>query len=151
MDTDPSGMDLSDVDPSDMDDMDVDCSDTDETICLGGDIRIEYHHSSGREHETLTFEEFIRPRVVPIDTPVDHKPWEPFRTREDFEFAELARDTGMTKAQTNALIGLFHRCIKNGTGSFTLSNYNEMHKTLKVAAERLPKVYCKFFSVFHMI
>jgi len=58
-----------------------------------------------------------------------------------FEFAEIALDTVMTKAQVDATINLLHRCIKKGKGSFTLSNHDEMRKTLKVAADRLPKIF----------
>jgi len=99
-----------------------------------GDIRIEYHPSSGREPEVFAFEEFTQ-AVNENAYPMDPEPWAPFKTREDFEFAELARETGMTKAQIDALIRLFHQCIKNGKDSFTLSGYNEMRETLKVASE----------------
>jgi len=103
------------------------------------DIRIEYHPNSGREPETFAFEDFVRavPDSVP---PVDPDPWKPFRTREDFEFTQLALDSAMSKAQVNEMIGLIHRCTKGEKSCFTLSSYDEMHKTLAVASERLPKV-----------
>lgn len=103
------------------------------------DIRIEYHPSSGREPETFAFEDFVRVAPDSPPYPVDLDPWVPFNSREDFEFAELALATGMSKAQVNAMIDLFHKCIKK-EGSFTLSNYAEMHKKLALASERLPKV-----------
>jgi hypothetical protein len=105
-----------------------------------GNIRIEYHPSSGREPKTLAFGDFIGAAAATDSTlPVDPDPWVPFRTRHDFEFAELVLDAGMSKDQVNAMIGLIHRCT-NGKGSFTLKSYDEMHKTLAVASERLPKV-----------
>jgi hypothetical protein len=123
-------------------------SDTDHS---DGDIRIKYHPSSHRELETFAFEDFTRVPVVPESIPlVDLKPWAPFRTREDFEFAELAQDARMTKPQVNKLIGLFRRCIESGD-SFTLSSYDEMQKTLMVASERLPKVTVWIlFCMFHI-
>jgi len=104
------------------------------------DIRVEYHPSSGREPEVSAFEDFVR--VAPEHTPLappDPDPWTPFNTREDFEFAELALETGMSKAQVNRMIDLFHKCIEK-KGRFTLSNHAEMRKTLEAASERLPKV-----------
>ena len=142
-----------DTDPSDLDDADIGLGDTGGTSCLGGmghsasDIKIEYHKHSSRECETLTFEEFTTAAPVRVSPPpAGHEPWAPFRTREDFEFAELTRDTRMTRAQVDTLIGLFCRCIENGKDSFTLSSYNEMRKTLEVASERLPKV-CLYYPL----
>ena len=102
------------------------------------DIQWEYHPSTNREPEVFSFDTYqsILPTVTP---PVDPKPWLPFKTREDFEFSEIALDAAMTKAQVDATIDLLHRCIK-GKGKFTLSNCDEMCWTLKVASERLPKV-----------
>lgn len=130
-----------------MDGTNVDPGNIDSRTHSDGDIRIEYHPSSGRKPEVFAFEEFTR-AVQENTYPADPEPWAPFKTREDFEFAELARETGMTKGQINALIRLFHQCIENGKDSFTLSGYNEMHETLKVASERLPKVCCMFFAHF---
>ena len=104
------------------------------------DIRREYHPSAHRKPEVFSFDDYQSiPPVIP--PPVEPEPWLPFKTREDFEFAEIALDTAMTKAQVDATIDLLHRCIKKGEGSFTLSNHNEMRETLKVAADRLPKVF----------
>jgi len=104
------------------------------------DIRREYHPNAHREPEVFSFDEYqsIPPVAAP---PPEAEPWLPFNTREDFEFAEIALATAMTKAQVNATIDLLHRCIKKGLGSFTLSNHEDMRKTLKVAADRLPKVF----------
>lgn len=112
------------------------------------DIRREYHPNSHRETEIFSFDAYqsIPPVVIP---PVEPEPWLPFKTREDFEFAEIALATAMTKAQIDATIGLLHRCIDKGKGSFTLSNHDEMRKTLKVASDRLPKV--RWFTVVSLL
>lgn len=111
----------------------------DETSHLKDDIRREYHPNSGREPEIINFEDYksSSPSNIPLGEP---EPWLPFKTREDFEFAEIALATAMSKVQVNATIDLLHRCIKKGKGSFTLANFNEMRETLKVASNRLPKV-----------
>lgn len=113
------------------------------------DIRREYHPSAGRKPEIFGFEAYrsISSGVTP---PVEPEPWLPFKTREDFEFSEIALATAMTKTQVNATIGLLHRCIDKGKGSFTLSNFDEMRETLKVASDRLPKV-CSLLHYFSVI
>ena len=88
----------------------------------------------------FTPDSFVRVTSPDISPPVDSNPWAPFKTREDFEFAELMLKGGMPKAQINALISLFHKCIEKGKGSLTFLNHSEMQKTLDIASERLPKV-----------
>jgi hypothetical protein len=104
------------------------------------DIRVEYHPSSGRDTEILKLDEYQQ-SASGTSAPVDPEPWLPFQTREDFEFAEIALETGMTRKQVDALIKLFHRCIKKGEGSFTISSHKNMADTFKIAANRLTKVW----------
>src|ERR1700753_3724302 len=73
-----------------------------------GDIQVEYHPSSGQDTKVLKLDEY-RQSALGTGAPVDSEPWLPFRTREDFEFAEIALETGMTRKQTDAIIKLFHR------------------------------------------
>lgn len=105
-----------------------------------GAIKVEYHPSSGKQAGVLTPSEPMGTALPGDAPPVDPEPWAPFKTREDFEFTELALETGMSKKQVNSLIKLFHKCIGDGKDSFTLSNYDDMHKKLGVASECLPKV-----------
>jgi hypothetical protein len=130
------------VTPVAADDADAHPSDTD-----GDTIKIEYHPSSDRRSETFAPENHVWTAPLGSTPPVDPSPWLPFRTREDFEFAELALETGMSKAQTNAMIRLFHKCIEDGKGCFTLSSHDEMQETLSVASERLPKVCLRTYVV----
>jgi hypothetical protein len=122
-----------------MGEMNPDPSDPSDWTCQDGDIRVKYHPCSGRGLETFRFEEFTwaPPASVP---PEDPEPWTPFKTRADFEFAAFAQDVGISKAQIDSLIALFNRCIESGKDSFTLSSYDNMSKTLKVASEQLAKV-----------
>jgi len=102
------------------------------------DIRNEYHLNSS--HGTEIFKpDGYRQSVPDTDTTEEPEPWAPFRTREDFEFAEIASETAMTKGQTDALIKFFHKCIK-GEGNFTILNHKDMMDTFKVFSNRLTKV-----------
>ena len=114
-------------------------SESNNRSCQDGDIRIKYHPNSGRELESFRFEEFTRGSSV-RPHPEDLEPWAPFKTREDFEFAALAQETGMSKAQVNSLISLFHRYIESGKDSFTISSHDEMRNILKTASEKLSNV-----------
>lgn len=108
---------------------------------MDNDIRVEYHPNSGRQADVFKFNDYCQPTTA-VNTPADPEPWAPFRTREDFEFAEIALETGMSMGQVDALIKLFHKCIK-GEGSFTISSHKDMADTFKIAANRLTKVLSK--------
>ena len=108
----------------------------------GGDIRVEYHPNSSRRCKTFTFEGFEEASSKARSTcPADPEPWAPFNTREDFEFAALVREAGMSKQLVEKLITLFQRCIDKGKESFTLSKYDDMRETMMLASEQLPKVF----------
>ena len=53
------------------------------------------------------------------------RPWKPFGTRAEFEFAEVALRAGLTKNQTNALIQVKWRCIQ-GEDSFDICDHDHM-------------------------
>ena len=105
---------------------------------LDGNIRVEYHPNSGHEPDLFNADGY-RQLVPDVDATLEPEPWAPFRTREDFEFAEIALETGMTKGQLEALIKLFHKCIAK-EGSFTISNHKDMKNTFDIASNRLAKV-----------
>ena len=101
------------------------------------DIQIEYHPNSGRHTDTSKVNEYRQP--LKVDATFEPEPWAPFQTREDFEFAELALEAGMTRGQVNAMIKLFHKCIK-GDGNFTILNHKDMADTFEKASNRFAKV-----------
>ena len=73
-----------------------------------GDIMIEYHNHSEREHCIISSEEFkrsLKDKLVLIE-PVDDEPWHLFRSREDFEFVELINDAMLNWPQIDKLIKL---------------------------------------------
>lgn len=104
------------------------------------DIRIEYHPSSGLATRIIKLDEYRESAKGSHDSDVDPEPWAPFRTREDFEFAELMLEAGMTKAQVEQMIKLVHKCIEKGNGSFTISNHKDMSDMFDIASNRLTKV-----------
>ena len=104
------------------------------------DIKIEYHPRSGRPTQLFQFNEYMNQLPESnIDIPPDPEPWTPFRSRLDFELAELILDTHMNKNQTNALIALIHQCISEPQ-SFTLKNESDLSKIWQNAATRATAV-----------
>lgn len=141
-----------DVDPLNLNDGDIcldygggsgtNFQDVNNTSSSDGDIRVEYHPNSGCECKTFTFEEFQHiGSEARRAHPPDPEPWLPFKTRQDFEFAEIVLDTGMSQDQISALIRLFRKCLEIGEESFTFLNYKDMRSTQTLASERLPKVF----------
>ncbi|EDQ99252.1 uncharacterized protein LACBIDRAFT_316752 [Laccaria bicolor S238N-H82] len=104
------------------------------------DIKVEYHPRSGRQPQFFSFDEYKSnfQDLDSVDIPVDPEPWKPFRSRLDFELAELILDTHMNKNQTNELISLIHRCILDPK-SFTLKNEPDLSKIWENAANRATK------------
>ena len=106
-----------------------------------GDIIIEYHPHSKKATRILSSEEFkasLSDDSEPTE-PQDDKPWLPFRSREDFEFAELVNDATLNKTQVERLIKLIRRC-QDAPGSFTIKNYNELKGSLENASKLLTLV-----------
>ncbi|EDR00788.1 uncharacterized protein LACBIDRAFT_333831 [Laccaria bicolor S238N-H82] len=100
-------------------------------------IKVEYHPRSGRQPQFFSFDEYKSnfQDLNSVDIPVDPEPWKPFRSRLDFELAELILDTHMNKNQTNELISLIHRCILDPK-SFTLKNEPDLSKIWENAANQ---------------
>ena len=103
------------------------------------DIRVEYHPHSGHGPKILKLNEYRQP-ASDASAAAEHEPWMPFRTRYDFEFAEIALGSGMTRKQMDAMIKLFRRCLEEGKGSFTIKDHKDLKSTFKIAASRLTKV-----------
>ena len=96
---------------------------------------MEYHPSSGCPPWFFSLEEYKSnfQDLVIVDIPADPESWKPFRSRLDFELAELILDTHMNKNQINELISLIHQCISDPK-SFTLKNEPDLAKIWENAA-----------------
>jgi len=102
-------------------------------------IRTEYHPNSGRGVKVETFEDYREHSLKPAPVPEITDPWRPFRSRTDFEFAQLALDAALTKTHVDKLIKLVEGCIK-GQDSFNLTNHQELYKTWDAASAMLTPV-----------
>ena len=82
--------------------------------------------------------------------PTENKPWLPFKTRIDFEYAEFALAAGLNARQNDTLITLIRRIVK-GEAEFTLTSHTELEKYRKVASHKLTKVRPRVFESFQLV
>jgi hypothetical protein len=104
---------------------------------LPNEFKTEYHPRSGRATLYQPFEEFGIREMQQV--PVDEDPWCPFRSRGDFEFAEIALNASLNKSQINALLDLISH-INQGQAQVTLKNEADLSKAWDNAATELTPV-----------
>lgn len=110
-------------------------------IPKAGDIVIEYHPHSKRGTRIISAEEYKASLsyISEPTEPVDDKPWHPFKSREDFEFAELVHDAALNRPQIERFIKLIRRC-QDTPGSLTFQKYSDLKDSLESASELLTPV-----------
>lgn len=110
-------------------------------IPKAGEIVIEYHPHSKRGTRVVSAEEFkqsLKNNSEPTGPP-DNEPWRPFRSREDFKFADFVHDAALNRPQIERLIDLIQRC-QNTPGSLTFNKYNDLKESLESASRILTPV-----------
>jgi hypothetical protein len=108
----------------------------------GDYIRVEYHPNSKKAPITLSPEEFKSSSRGNTDKPVaplDQHPWRPFRTREDFELAELVHAAALNKDQVDTLVKLIKRCERN-PGSLTFEGVQDVERSWEDTSKLLTPV-----------
>lgn len=106
---------------------------------LDDDIKTEYHPHSGRATRVDHFNEYGFPSAdAPRPIPPD-EPWRPFRSRVDFEFAEIALKSHLNRKTVNTLIAMLQAC-SSGAAKFTLNSHDEMREILQGASNKLTPV-----------
>jgi len=99
------------------------------------DIKIEYHPNSGHQPQAQHLEEYSAHESQHSQVPHDETPWKPFQSRLDFEAAELALQTAMTREQTGAFFDLLN-CAASRKEEFTLLNHAEVVKLWDLASHK---------------
>ncbi|KAG1759607.1 hypothetical protein EDD22DRAFT_849145 [Suillus occidentalis] len=102
------------------------------------DIQVWYHPNSGCPTQAYHFEDYRCGPGAPAAPPkVDPEPWHTFRTRIDFEVAELAHEAALTHEQMDRFIKLIHR---SRCKLFTLRNRKDVRDTWDAASFKLTPV-----------
>lgn len=97
------------------------------------DIKVEYHPKSGRPTTIHPFEEFKRNTQQEPDIPPSSEPWSPFKSRADFEFAEIVLQASLNTRHTDALIKLFRRVVDE-QAEFTFTSHADLKRSFDTAA-----------------
>ncbi|KAG0692246.1 hypothetical protein DFH29DRAFT_985855 [Suillus ampliporus] len=103
------------------------------------DIKIEYHPNSGIEAKVCAFDAFERRPATSVPPPDGHPPWRPFKSRLEFDIAELTLEVGLNNEQCDRLIKLCHRCAL-GKEKITFKNHKDVNNMWEAASHRITKV-----------
>jgi hypothetical protein len=92
-----------------------------------GDIKIEYHPNSKRPPEIIRFKDYQdrRRKIKAAQRPTMKRPWKPFQNRVEFEFAEIALKSSLTKNQVDGLIQIIKSCI-DGKEKFEIHSHTHL-------------------------
>ncbi|KAJ7654769.1 hypothetical protein B0H17DRAFT_1163502 [Mycena rosella] len=101
-----------------------------------GDIKREFHPSSGRKPIEQSLYEYCLSQMPPDRRPpTDNEPWAPFRSRLDFEVSEFAEDAMLNRSQIDTLIQLIRRCAAN-IDDFSFQKPADMEKSWDLASDK---------------
>ncbi|EDR00662.1 uncharacterized protein LACBIDRAFT_313195 [Laccaria bicolor S238N-H82] len=101
------------------------------------DIKTEYHPHSGRSTQIDHFEEYgLSSPKEPLPFHKYGKPWYPFTTRKDFEFAEIILKSQMKEEDVNGLLRIFQDC-RSPDALFTLKSHQNIKEIWKEASHMM--------------
>jgi hypothetical protein len=98
------------------------------------DIKISYHPASKRPEQHFGINENMpgvsastgsQPSGPGAAEAPGPSPWHPFRSQLDYEIAELSLNAHLSKADTEHLLSIIHRCIETPE-QFTLSSHKDL-------------------------
>ena len=110
-----------------------------EEECMRDDIKTIYHPHSGLGSRIQRFQDYGTDHPLDNKSLVDKEPWRPFRSRLDFEVAELALATHMNNDEVNTLCSLIHHAA-NGIEKFTIQGSRDLNNLWQLAADKRTKV-----------
>ena len=113
-----------------------------------GDIKIEYHPDTKRVPDFIPLKTYQARQKHKKPRSNTRKPWMPFRSRSEFEFAEVALKAGLTKNQVDTLIHVIHQHAR-GEDSFDIRDHDHMH-TIWDTSAILHATVCLFYSPFYL-
>jgi len=119
------------------------------------DIKVIHHPNAGIVECRFHFDDYCG--SDPDSNPLDYakyysvddleRPWRPFRTRLDFEVAEIMLDAYMNSQQTERMLALIHEAILKPE-SFTLSGFKDLSRIWDFACETCTDKVSSFLQSF---
>ena len=104
------------------------------------DIKTEYHPAHQKEPLIQSFEEYIASDAKmrePVQSTED--PWQPYKTRLDFELSEFALSAYLNKDHIERLIKMIN-IAASGLDNLTLTNHSDLLEVRKIASQQLTPV-----------
>ena len=105
------------------------------------DIKVVYHSSTGIPEQLYHFDDYNGAEatypVNPVSSSqngIQERPWRPFRTKLDFEIAEVMLDAHMNAAQTQRMLSLITEAVLDPE-SFTLKSLKDLSNIWDIARE----------------
>ncbi|KZV79960.1 hypothetical protein EXIGLDRAFT_817958, partial [Exidia glandulosa HHB12029] len=101
-------------------------------------IKIVYHPHSGRVDDIIRLDtESSEPtNSVPIGTsPPDERPWAPFRSRADFEFAESAVNEKLSRKTVDTHLKGMHGPWSRSGSNISFQNHDDLRRSLDAARD----------------
>ena len=94
------------------------------------DFKVEYHSNLSQASHICHFHEYQRDKPAGLSqnellTYLD-RPWRPFSTRSDFEFAELALRTGMSAKDVDDMLSLIRRVAGGNPPDLTFHSHTDI-------------------------
>ncbi|KAI0087282.1 hypothetical protein BDY19DRAFT_893062 [Irpex rosettiformis] len=110
-------------------------------------IKVEYHRAAGIKPTVSSFEDFKRdPNMPKADLDPLSKPWIPFESRTEFEFAEFTHEAHLNKPQVTRLLELIKK-ITAQKDQFLFKNSDDVDRAWEKAKLRHPTFSASKFSV----
>ncbi|KAG2136839.1 hypothetical protein BD769DRAFT_1626893 [Suillus cothurnatus] len=100
----------------------------------------------GIKAKVYSFDNFERRAADFLVPPPDSQPWSPFKSRLEFEIAEIMLEVGFNNQQTDRLVKLCHRCAV-GKEKLTFKNHKDIHNMWEAASHRITKFMKEVISV----
>ncbi|KAK7059887.1 hypothetical protein R3P38DRAFT_3523832 [Favolaschia claudopus] len=97
------------------------------------EIKRVFHPNSKRPPIFQSFRDYAQVTRPPL--PNDAEPWQPFRSRLDFEVAEFCELNMLNGEATATLLRLIRRCI-SAPGEFTLETRRELNELWELASHK---------------
>lgn len=97
-----------------------------------GEVWVEYHPFLCKSPEIISLSDHIPPRIVLPAVPFNPKvpPWHPFKTRSDFEQAELFLRSDAADPLINAQLRIIHEGSQSNH-NITIKSAKELHSILE--------------------
>lgn len=114
-------------------------------------IKTQYHPRSDRPVKVKEdlFENYCEHDKQPeLESTFNKRPWLPFESKSDFEFAEVAQDAHLNNIHIDRLLSIFQRCLA-GEDKLHIRTSKQLNQSWSQASKLLPAVSLQKLCIFN--